>query len=296
MSQSAEALRCYVDELSERFAKLDPPFYVQPGRDCGGYVRMYLSPIPPEEFDAQLIPVVGEAAIRRFYDGVYGKDCPVALCISSFLFDTIPDCCSVSDGPRITLDKKRLIERINTYISVVNAQDMPITVSLRLANVSIENDFAFTDEVHFRNASENEIRSRYPVDQTLIGVSQAVARNWFKHKVEVVLSSKGKGRELDLLDRHEEQDNCINSIIHPFVLSGLQDEVHASVTHYRYDTTLRCTGHTRNVDRVRLEPSLLTLDHIKRLKDANKVLGALATDDILRTAVDRFISGLAPAL
>ena len=169
---------------------------------------------------------------------------------------------------------------------------MPVRVCLRLANVDLHTDFEIEPNVWLRKASEEEIRKKYPVDSTFIGVSRAVAESWFKHRVEVVLEGSGKGKDLFRLDLHEEHDATVNSVLHSFLLSGVQKEVPASVTHYRYDTPLRSYGHTRNVDRVQIEPTLLSNKHLHQLQHTYQFLRAAKADKILRTALDRFLFGL----
>ncbi len=287
-----DSIHQFIDGLSSRFAAIELPYHLHVRKDCCSYIQMILSPIDPDELAGDLVPVIGEDSLRRFYKGYIESDPPLALCVASYLFNAVPPCCTIADGPKIELDRDRLTRCIADYARTIKAGDMPISVSLRVANIDIGSDFELASGITFRKVSEDIVRSKYPVDTTFIGVSEAVAQSWFKHRIETVFSSQGKGKELELLSHHEEQDASVNSITHAFLLSGLQDEFHAIVTHYSYDTPIKRFCYTRNVDRVGLEPRLLSDDHIKKLKSAYAFLENANSDSVLRTAVDRYLLGL----
>ena len=292
MANPTDLLRGYVENIATRIENTEPPWFVPAGASCRFHIQQVISGNESAGLHNEVVTAVGEKALCSFYAGCFNsQQPPIDVCVSSYLWDTVPYFCERSSEDKFVVDRSKLLEELERYREIILAGDMEIVTSLRLANVDIPLDFEFAKGIRFRKISKDDLREKYPVDTNIHGISRFAADTWFEHQVEVVFEDRGKGIDLDKLDQHYHHEAMVNTIIDAFQLSGVQPDRQPFVTHFRCDTPLRSRCDTRSVNLFH-KPSLLTEEQIEKLKAAHVVLCKLETDEVLRTAVDRFLLGL----
>ena len=292
MSNSTELLQKYVDCISMQIEATEPPWFLPAGTNCRFHVQQIISGSDSAGFHKDVVKAVGDEPLSSFYAGCFGSGPPpIDVCVSSYLWDKVPDFCELTAGEKYAVNRTELLAELERYRDIISGGDVEIVTSLRLANVDISGNFDLAEGIRVQKISADDLRQKYPVNTDIHGVSRFAADTWFDHCVEVLFIRRGKGKEIEEMDRHVHHEAMVNIVVDAFQLSGLQSEIHAVITHYRCDTPLRWRCDTRSVNLFR-KPTLLTDEHIAKLREAHRLLSNLESDEVLRTAVDRFLLGL----
>jgi hypothetical protein len=292
MSSATKLLRDYVNRIATQIENSEPPWFVPAEASCRFHIQQVISDSESAGLHKDVVTAIGEKSLCSFYAGCFNSQPPpIDVCVSSFLWDTVPYFCERSSEDKFVVDRSKLLDELERYREIILAGDMEIVTSLRLANIDIPQDFEFAEGIRFQKISKDDLRDKYPVDTNIHGISRFAADTWFEHQVEAVFKARGKGIDLDKMDQHDRQEAIVNTIIDAFQLSGVQGDRQPFVTHFRCDTPLRSRCDTRSVNLFH-KPSLVTKDQIEKLRAAHVVLCKLETDEVLRTAVDRFLLGL----
>lgn len=288
----AADLKPVIQEIATRLSTFGPANLVHDGRplelDLALILHLNLEPVAK-----QLTAVLGEERVAAFFEGFSHKDEKASGHLFMILLRMIPNCCQpVGDG-RFTLNEEMVLEALAQIDKCVQTGEMEYVFRLRLTNVALEADVELASDIWFRKLPPNIVHDRYPIHDRFFRVSSMEEEHWHKHCVEVVISRRGKPKDMHRQAGIVSQDALVSSLIHPFLMSALPPQgSHPYVTHFVSDSPVERSSHLRGVGGISFEPYVLTSEDITSLRSSYAFLQAVDNDRVLATAVDRFILGL----
>lgn len=286
MTDSVEA---FVDTIVAQVEALGPENWTKGGNQLADPIHVVCTNLPLNELADELSSVVGSEVVAKFFGPKRPDGPPLEMDIVMYLIKSLQTCCIPIAGQKFKIDREALLSRISQFVAITKDGKVDLTIFLRLSNVDISEEFEFIEGIRFRKISEQEVRSRYPVERYYAALPGISEPNWIKHRVEVVVSKRGTPAEMEGCQKYDENESLIQSIIHPFILSGICDHGWPHVTHVLYQSQLENSCHLHSTGGISSKPPLLTSDNIDELRAAYSLLENAQNDSILEAALDRFM-------
>ena len=236
----------------------------------------------------RLISLLGPEVCDRFFRE-FSHETTATMGLTHTLFRIIP----ARSTPSFTLDVDGLYGDLKLLANAIMTRDVPYAVRMRLGNIAISEDFQLSTNVRIRNATEEEIQSRYRILH-IPGVVEPPSRpeDARLHCVEVVIVGRDTPENVAKLLQVEGEDASVNSLLHSFQLAGIPQRHCATVTHVLFWSPVEGRCSHRYWQGLNSEPYPLTPEDIVKLKETYAFVVTHDSDAVLATATDRFLLGL----
>jgi hypothetical protein len=242
------------------------------------------------DLDKRFASIVGVDRVNDFYAGCHPLEVDgtfhLGLPIANIVF------ASIRFGDGLSLDTELLLDRFSRLADAIQAGEIDYSISMRLVNIDIAEDFNLAPGIQFRKLPPQETLAKYPVNAQFTPLHPLAAPHNDKHCVEAVV--RGTAKLADAKNRMsvEETDALVSSIRHTFLFSDVSDKCVPNVTHVLFQSDAESSNHDRGVSSFTFQPHLLTQDEIADLQKTYALLQDAENDRILSTVIDRFILGM----
>jgi hypothetical protein len=284
-------IEAFVDKFAKNVERLGPSEWTVGGQCLSDPLQVVCLNLPLNDLAGELSTIVGNEIIAKFFEPRSLSEPPAELEVVMYLVKCVQTTCVPTRGKRFQIDRESLRTKLTQFVACAQSGEIDVTISLRLSNVDITEDFEFVDGFRFRKISVAELARKYPINRFYTGLPGISESNWTKHRVEVVVPRRGTPAEMQLLHDHDHTEALIHSILHAFVLSGICNKGWPHVTHVYYESPLDCSCLLHSVQGIGANPILLSESDIAALISAYSFLKNAPRDPTLEAAVDRFLVG-----
>ena len=280
----------YVDDIAFKLDKLGIEDLVVRGQPTSLTAAIIMK-LQLDVMSKQFAEIMGIDRLEAFYSGYEPRDSNAVSCLHLPLARIVPSFCSMASNGAVTVDKTGLVDALTGFAQCVKTGRVPYSLSLRVANIDISDDFELADGIWLRKISRTELRAKYPIERQFTPLSQLEERHWENHCVEAVLERTGTPLEIQRWLRIDHSEAFINSILHTFLVACVPPESHPFATHFVLSSPIE--GHClhRGQSGFRFTPAVITDDEMVKLRGTYKLLTSAGEDRVLQTAIDRFILG-----
>lgn len=247
--------------------------------------RIIAYQIKNKEYATKLETLFGHTAVETFF-----KDSNMSL--DSHLPTLVASSVRLSEGV-FTFDKKSFSKALKKLGEIISEGRAPYSLCYRIVNVIIPDTLVLHEtgdtKVHLRMIPKSVVNTKYPVNEF---IGSIFLPHLSKHRMEAVFEYKGLPKDI-------ERDMSIigggyleKLITNAIVLSRVAHTQLPYATHSYLDSPFKTVLTDKGFKGLIFKPKLLSTDEQKKVVSAYAVIKASESDNVLHSAIDRFLVGV----
>lgn len=238
-----------------------------------------------EEYATELRAFFGHSAVDTFFKGS-------TMSLPSHLASLIAFCIRPGDNG-FTFIKELFAQALQRLGEMISEGKAPYSLCYRIVNVVIPDTLVLDETVNekafLRMVPESEVNRKYPINEI---VGPLFLPHWSKHRMEAVFQYKGLPKDIERDMSITGGDYLEKLVTNAIILSRVAHKQLPYATHKHLVSPFLNVLSDEGFNGFTFKPKLLSAQEQEKVVRAYAVVKAAECDNVLHSAIDRFLVGV----